>query len=379
MELTSPYKRHYGIFAGIQQYAAEHADWSFDLGNYPEILLAQGKRFDGVIGRISKDRFVAANQAAIPAVNVMIDSPVFSQVSGVYIDFQAAGRIAAEHLIARGLRELAQFGFTGSQASKQHLQGMREVAGKHGYPCRSYTISPHYDGRSDRWTKFTESVERIQSDWEAPLGVGFISDGLCRSVASACLTLGWVIPEQLALVGSGNHELICNAIEPTLSSIDMGDEQCGYEAAGLLDEFMQGVTQRPQIHYTPPKELVVRSSSDVFAVSDIKVAQSLRYMADHAGEPLSVSSIAATVGVGRQSLERRFRRHVGRSINEELIRLRVETLKRLLVEGDDPVKTLSAEAGFRTTVSMHTMFKRLTGITPGAYRERHDTRLRSGL
>jgi len=47
-------------------------------------------------------------------------------------------------------------------------------------------------------------------------------------------------------------------------------------------------------------------------------------MADHSGEPISVPLIAQTVGLGRQSLERRFHRHLGRTINNELIQLRVD-------------------------------------------------------
>jgi len=137
---------------------------------------------------------------------------------------------------------------------------------------------------------------------------------------------------------------------------------------------MQGESSPIGTLYTPPKELVVRRSSDVFAVSDPKVAQALRYMAEHAGGALSVPTIARSVGLGRQSLERRFRRHVGRTISDELIRLRVETLKRLLVKSDEPVKTLSAEAGFGATVNMHTMFRRHTGMTPATYREKHGPR-----
>jgi hypothetical protein len=53
MELNWPYKRHYGVFAGIQEYARSHADWTFDLGNYPELQLTEGGRFDGIIGRVT--------------------------------------------------------------------------------------------------------------------------------------------------------------------------------------------------------------------------------------------------------------------------------------------------------------------------------------
>jgi LacI family transcriptional regulator len=126
--------------------------------------------------------------------------------------------------------------------------------------------------------------------------------------------------------------------------------------------------------FTPPEQLLVRRSSDVFAVSDPKVAEALRFMADFAGKKLSVPIIARHVGLGRQSLERRFRQHVGRAINDELIRLRVEKVKRLLVESDEPIKSISAKAGFGSTVSLHTMFKRHTDLTPQAYREKHRPR-----
>ena len=87
MELNWPYKRHYGIFAGIQEYAEQHANWGFDLGNYPEIQLAEGGRFDGIIGRITSDCFAAAREAGDPVVNVMLSSTVSSQAPGMHTDF----------------------------------------------------------------------------------------------------------------------------------------------------------------------------------------------------------------------------------------------------------------------------------------------------
>ena len=374
MELNWPYKRHYGIFAGIQRYAREEANWSFDLLNYPEVQLANGERFDGVIGRISGDCYDAVRNASIPVVNVWLESPVYPQAPSVCVDFRAAGRMAAEHLIARGLRRLAHFGYAGTEGSRNHFEGMQEVAEEHGYPCTRHTVSRHFDESRKQWTKFIAAVDRIQSAWKPPIGFGFFTDQLCRSVASTCLNSGWKIPEQLALVSCGNDEIICNAIEPTLSSIDMGDAQSGYEAARLLDRLMQGDDQPEGAVFTPPEQLLVRRSSDVFAVSDSKVAEALRFMADFAGEQLSVPIIARHVGLGRQSLERRFRQHVGRAINDELIRLRVEIVKRLLVESDEPIKSISAKAGFGSTVSLHTMFKRHTDLTPQAYREKHRPR-----
>ncbi|MFP8871144.1 MAG: substrate-binding domain-containing protein, partial [Myxococcota bacterium] len=316
----------------------------------------------------------AAQAAGTPVVNVWLGSPIATEAPCVYANYHAAGRMVAEHLIARGLRRLAHFGYARDPASLQNSQGMREVAREHGYPFTHHLVSSHFSENRDQWIRFTAYVQKSQAVWEAPLGVGFIDDSLCRSVASACLVMEWSIPEQLALVGSGNNTLICNSIDPTLSTIDMGFHQCGYEAAKLLDRLMRGGTPPEEAQFTSPSQLVVRRSSDAFAVSDPKVAQALRFMADNVGDVHSVPSIAKSVGLGRQSLERRFNQHVGRTINEELIRFRVETLKRLLVESTESIKTLSIEAGFGTTVNMHTMFKRQTGMTPAMYRKKHSPR-----
>ena len=374
MELHWPYRHHYDVFAGIQEYAGTQANWRFDLGNYPELAIAAGMRFDGIIGRISVDCHAAARRAGIPVVNVWTDSPVASRIPEVHPDFHAAGRMAAEHLIARGLRCLAHFGNTGTLTSKRHFEGMREVAREHGYPCTSHAVSRHFDASRDHWVRFAEYVKSAQAEWEAPLGIGFVGDTLCRAVASICQMTGWNIPEQLAMVGTGNDLLVCAAIDPTLSSLDMGYSQVGYQAAKLLDRLMDGRSPPAGVRYVPPKTLLVRNSSDVYAVSDPKVARVLRFMAEHAGGALSVQEIAGSVGLGRQSLQRRFRQHVGRTINDELTRLRVSKLKRLLVQSGRPLKELSVQAGFGTTVSMHTMFKRRTGMTPEDYRQKHRPR-----
>ena len=205
------------------------------------------------------------------------------------------------------------------------------------------------------------------------MGMDSMADELSRAITSIAINAGWITPEQLAIVGSNNNLLVCNSIEPTLSSIDVGQHQCGYEAAKQLSKIMQE-KQVAKETFTPLKGLIVRRTSDVFAVSDSKVEQALRYMADHSNESLSVPIIASATGIGRQSLERRFKKHVGHTVNDELIRLRVAALTRLLVENDKPINMLSEEVGFGTAASMYIMFKRETKMTPKEYRQLHNLR-----
>jgi len=373
-DLKWPYKRHYSPFAGLQDYARQHADWIFDIGSYPELQLARGERFDGIIGRITPECAAAARKARIPVVNMWIESPVASKLPGVYPDFHEAGRMAAGHLIGRGFKRLAYFGFAQTVSAVRQHEGVREAVREYGYPVTRHLVSRYWDERPKDWLRFEDSILKAQGAWEGPLGVVCMTDELARAVATLCLRHGWAIPEQLAFIGTGNDTLICTAVDPTLSSVAMGYTTCGFEAARLLDHLMQGAKPPSAVTFCPPRELVLRRSSDVFAVSDPKVALALRHMAEHSSGPLAVAGIALAAGVGRKTLERRFQQHIGRTINDELIRIRIAKLKRLLVEGEENVAKLSDVAGFGNLVSMHMLFKRATGMTPRQYRERHGPR-----
>ncbi len=70
MDLNWPYKRHFETFAGIRDFAEKHADWTLDLGNFPHYEISRGARFDGIVGRIDKDCYLAARKASIPLVNL---------------------------------------------------------------------------------------------------------------------------------------------------------------------------------------------------------------------------------------------------------------------------------------------------------------------
>lgn len=371
IDLNWPFKRHYEMFAGIRDYAEKQSAWQITPCSFPQYEITRGRQFDGIVGRITKECYVVAQRAGIPMVNVWIDSPVAKKVPGVQLDSKAAGRLAAEHLIIRGFRRLAHFGLKGSVDSRLHYEGVLEVAREHGYPCIRHVAIPGYNDKAANWTRFVDYVKQVQQEWVAPQGVVFTYDETCYAVSSICRSEGWKMPEELALIGCNNDHLICNAADPSISSIDRGDWNCGREAARLLDALMNGESAPRQILMMPPKELVVRRSTDFHAVSDPRVSRALSFMSANFSKKVSVPAIARFAGVGRQTLERGFQTHLGRTVNEELIRMRIAQLKRLLVESEESIKELSAKVGFGTTANMFPLFKRHTGMTPKEYRERH--------
>ena len=117
-----------------------------------------------------------------------------------------------------------------------------------------------------------------------------------------------------------------------------------------------------------PTSLVPRQSSDALAVDDVMVARALRFISEHSHEAITTDELAAAMHVTRRTLERRFRTVLARSIKDEIVRLRVERVKRRLAESRLSLKRLSVEAGFCDARRMCEVFKRVEGISPSAYR-----------
>ncbi len=84
--------------------------------------------------------------------------------------------------------------------------------------------------------------------------------------------------------------------------------------------------------------------------------------------PLTVTSLAAEVGVEPARLARAFRRFHGRSIGAAVRRLRVEAACERLRDADVPLTDVAAATGFADQSHLTRVFKRLTGSSPGAYR-----------
>jgi AraC family transcriptional regulator len=91
---------------------------------------------------------------------------------------------------------------------------------------------------------------------------------------------------------------------------------------------------------------------------------------DGDGQPISLTAIAASVGVHPTHLARTFRRSYGRTIGDYLRQVRVREACDRLVESDAPLADIAMATGFADQSHFGRTFKRLLGITPAAYRER---------
>ena len=183
------------------------------------------------------------------------------------------------------------------------------------------------------------------------------------------------MPEDVAVVGVDNDELLCELSDPPLSSVSLNTQQAGYDAAALLDGLMSGRIQGHHRIMVEPIQVITRRSSEAFALDDREVALALRFIQDNALRPIGVVDVVRHVDCVRRTLELHFQHLLGRSVNQEIQRARLERAKRLLAETGLSVERVAEATGFGSSSYMIRLFQRQLGFTPKQYRDRSRHRL----
>ncbi len=310
-----------------------------------------------------------ARRCGVPAVNVWHNAPV-AAVPGVFPDFVAAGRLAAEHLLERGLRRFACLLFPRNRTHADLHRGFADALRQAGYACSVHATDADQAARNAAaWHRFRKTLMRWVASWQRPVGVFVAFTGYTvRHLVNACHEAGLRVPEDVALVVADNDLPVCLQPPPTLTGIDLRYEQAGYEAAQLLDRLMDGAAPPGEPRLIAPGNIQARQSTDFFASDDDLVVAAMRFIAAHIQEPISVNDVAAAVNSSRRTLERRFLEAAGRRVFAEIRRLRIERARRLLVDTDMPVKQVAHAAGFRTSVQMYQVFRHFVHAAPSAFR-----------
>ena len=366
LEMEWGLKHHSEIYAGCQRFANE-AKWITSIiPNSPKVL--ETGSYDGIIARVGTNFNKMAEHKKIPLVNVWQNSPV-KKVTSVFSNSYEAGTIAAEHLLGRGLRRFGFLGFKRDKADFQQLDGYMETLKSTGYQSSIFKFNRSViEGNAEGWEKFIFQLKNWVKGLQPPVGIHATSDINCRYLIEICKSLELKIPHDLAIVGSGNEPLICNSPYPSITSIDKNFEEVGYQAAKLLDEMMISGKSSKVAKYCQPQGIVPRQSTDSYASDHPKVSLALRYIAESANSRIKVNDVVNTVATNRRTLERNFREFTGRTIAQEISRMRIERAKRLMMESDLSFKELSAELGYRNSDHFYKSFLRAEGQTPSSFR-----------
>ena len=375
IETTRSYGRD--LVLGIAKYIRIHGPWAieFEEGDHLETVPEWFKRWkgDGVIARVKTPAIAQAiARKKIPAVDLYGCLPKVG-LPVIRSDDSAVGRMAAQHLMDRGFRQFAFCGCHGADWSDRRRKGFEQAVSREGFPCHVFPppdlLPPPLSG------EYKENLihyERQRADWleslPKPVGLMAYSDACGRHVLACCKSIGLAVPDDVAVVGVDKDEVLSELSELALSSVILNTEMIGFEAARLLDQMMSGKPVPAGEIQILPKGVSVRHSSDVLAIEDRQIARALGVIREHACAGLDVPALLRAVPLSRSSLERRFNELLGRSPNAEILRVKLERSKQLLMDSDLPLNVIAEKAGFESQEYLSRIFKKKFGVPPGLFR-----------
>lgn len=377
LDIQEEYPR--SIVQGIIRYGRASGGWQVMAKRCRPVLLWEDLDHwegDGIIAWVRyEEEAERLRGLRVPVVNVsswLAKAPFPSILS----DNRAIGRLAAEHLLERGLERFAFLRVLDTAYARDREQTFSETVCAAGFECRSlYAHSAVTDtGSAHPADPDTEELAAMLRDLEMPAGVLAVTDFLGRHIIETCKENDVHVPDELAVVGVDNETLFCEMAEPQLSSVALAGEQMGFQAARLLDGLIDGERPPPESTLIPPTGIVARHSTDVLAIDDPKVAAAVRFIRDNAARNFDVSDILRTVPVSRRSLEIRFQNIVGRSLHEEIRRVHIQRAKSLLVHTDLTVPSLAESSGYNGPDRFRVAFVKEVGMTPTAYRQQFTRR-----
>lgn len=365
------------IARGVGDYIHSHTGWIILMDPMSEASI-EGLRHwapDGIITSI--------HLPAIRDIATITDIPIvgfgsYSEQEDGYLKFPIVtsnqseiGRMAARYFINKGLRE---FAFCGGNENAlwchQRRIGFIEELAKHGFSCAVYQP----DGAAvASMPSAIVSLGNWLESLAKPAGVFVFFDGWARWVLDACVLQDLQVPQQISVLGVDNDRWLCELSQPRLSSIDPNVETAGYAAAEILDKLMSGRGTGTSVTHIDPARVEERDSSSYLAFEDPEVAFAMRYIKEHACDPIAPADVLKVTGMSNSTAYRKFMKALGRSIHDEIQRVQLERIQHLLTSTNLNVTAAARQAGFLNIRYLTKVFRDATGMTPTEYRRSKST------
>jgi LacI family transcriptional regulator len=217
---------------------------------------------------------------------------------------------------------------------------------------------------------FFRKLSRFLVDLPRPCGIFAANDEMGVHVIEAANAAGLRVPEDVAVAGIDDDDLLCENSVPTLTSVAPDFEASGRLAVRLIAKCIRERGRHPEIVTYDCAPLVRRQSTRAVTVYDPCVVRALEYIRLNACSGVSVADAVKAMGLKVRTGENRFLVACGHSIRDEILAVRVREAKRLLTDTDIPVSLVAEKCGYGNERSLRYIFAKATGVSPVEWRRR---------
>lgn len=280
----------------------------------------------------------------------------------VRCDNEAVGKMAADHLMGLGIENITFCGINGVVWSRERLDAFRASIGD--------TMLEEYlsnDENTD-WLSLRDWLE----DLPKPVAIFACNDMMAKTLIEVCLSSGLKVPQEVAVLGVDDDSFICNITTPTISTVKLDFEGIGYKVGSKIERAILCGEYEEDVILHEPVRIIERESTPPLQIKDPYVRKVLDYLQKHYTEDISISDAIRDIPLSRRSIEIRFRKEMsGKTMLHTLTDLRIEKMKTLLEQTDEPVFNAAILSGFNESTNINRVFKASTGYAPREYRLIH--------
>ena len=274
------------------------------------------------------------------------------------------GRCAARHLLSQGLYK--SYGFVpdtrnstwGTNRGKAFMEEMKA----NGFPVARYRARRKgYD-----LPHLTQWIQRLPK----PAAIFAAFDDRALHVLDACHEADVRVPQDVAVIGVDNDEMLCVNATPPLTSIQPDHDRAGYLAAKRLDDMMNGERlNRIERISVPTKTIVIRESTSPVSNAGRLVQRALSFIQTNASSAIKPRDVATYLKVSRSLADHRFRELQGESIGDAIFRYRLEEVRHRLIASNDTIENIAAACQFSKVSRLGLYFRKRFGCTMRDCRE----------
>ncbi len=373
-----------GICRGVATYALEREDlliFPYERAEFMKLpsWLKKG-HIDGIIGFITnQDLGKQIKSLGVPVVDVQgegncPDSPVIDTDPGI------VAQLAADFFIQAGFINFAFCGYPGIFFSDRRSQAFTRIFAARSQEVCVYQPPPKVSAsinlqfREMRGLEYEPALASWLTQLPKPVAILACNDTRGQQIITACRDLGVAMPSEVSVIGVDNDDILCRLCRPTLTSIAPDTEGIGLVAAEMLIRILDGEPVEPRLYYHPPLRVFERQSTDITTAENPLVVAASRIIRDRACHGISVEQVCELAGCSRSTLDNLFKKHLGRPVAGEVLRVRLNRGMRLLENTNLSIEEVGRQCGFSSATYFCRFFKRETGSTPALYRTTLTTR-----
>lgn len=373
-DFSSGYSRN--LLKGIVRYSKEVGNWSFQrmplyyrmlYGENGVVEWAKKWQADAIIAQLTDVNIELLNDLNIPIIvqNYRDRNKAVSNLTGDYFN---TGVMAAKFFLNRGYRNFAFYGFKGAIWSRERADGYSHEIEKQGYKL---AILENDNKDKEEWSYNHTVLGNWLQSLPKPVALFACDDHFALQISETCNVYNINVPDDIAILGVDNDDLLCNISDPPLSSIVLDVENGGYNAGKLLHQLITKEITEPFNIVVNPLIIERRKSTEKYAVSDKNIRTILNYIKKNYANHLSVEELVKQVPLSRRVLEKKFKEETGESLYQYIQNYRIDQFTRLLITTDYSLFEAALQSGFENYKNVSRVFRKYKSLSPAEYRKRY--------